>query len=120
LPKHIDANITRGTARFPGLEIEIAHSRSPSGDAEQISINLQAVPSFEAFGQSLQSANPFAFWIQAAQIAWSPWLAPWFAPWLAPWLGAAGALMLSRSTTSDRSSLASGYLESDKQKSSPR
>jgi hypothetical protein len=29
----IDA--TRTTARLPGLDIEIVHSRSPSGDAEQ-------------------------------------------------------------------------------------
>lgn len=105
LPKQIDANSTRATARFPGLEIEIAHSRSPSGDAEQISINLQAVPSFEAFGQFLQSANPFAFWIQAAQLAWFPWL------------GGAGALLLPRSTGSDLPSVDTGYLESDKQKS---
>jgi hypothetical protein len=42
----IDA--TRATARLPGLDIEIVHRRSPGGDAEQISVNLQAVPSFEA------------------------------------------------------------------------
>ena len=36
----------RATAILPGLEIEIVHRRSPGGDAEQISINLQAVPSF--------------------------------------------------------------------------
>jgi len=44
------------------------------GDAEQLSINLQAVPSFEAFGRFLEAANPFAFWTQAAQMAWLPWL----------------------------------------------
>jgi hypothetical protein len=36
---------------LPGLDIEIVHRRSPSGDTEQILINLQAVPSFEAFGR---------------------------------------------------------------------
>jgi hypothetical protein len=47
LPKQqIDYGTTRATARLPGLEIEIVHSRSPAADAEQISINLQAVPSF--------------------------------------------------------------------------
>jgi hypothetical protein len=51
------------------------HRRSPQGDAEQISINLQAVPSFEAFGRFLETANPFAFWAQAARLAWFPWLA---------------------------------------------
>jgi len=69
----IDA--TRATARLPGLDIEIVHRRSPSGDAEQISINLQAVPSFEAFGRFVENANPFAFWAQAVQMAWLPWRA---------------------------------------------
>jgi hypothetical protein len=36
----------RETARLAGLDIEIIHSRSPSDDAEQISINMQAVPSW--------------------------------------------------------------------------
>ena len=66
---------TRATARLPGLENEIIHRRSPSGDAEQISINLQAVPSFEAFGRFVESANPFGFWTKVVQIAWLPWLA---------------------------------------------
>jgi hypothetical protein len=61
---------TKATAHLPGLEIEIVHRRSPTGDNEQISINLQAVPSFEAFGRFLEAANPFAFWA----IAWSPWI----------------------------------------------
>jgi hypothetical protein len=67
--------LTRATARLPGLDIEIIHRRSPSGDAEQISINLQAVPSFEAFGRFVESANPFAFWPKAVQMVWLPWLA---------------------------------------------
>ena len=53
--------------------IEVVHRRSPDGDSEQISINLQAVPSFEAFGRFLE-ANPFAFWVQAGQLACVPWL----------------------------------------------
>jgi hypothetical protein len=56
------------------LKIEIVHRRSPSGDAEQISIPLQAMPSFEAFGRFLEDANPFAFWVQASRLAWLPWL----------------------------------------------
>jgi hypothetical protein len=58
------------TAHLPGLDIEITHRRSPEGDAEQISINLQAVPSFEAFGRYIEAANPFLFWAQAARLAW--------------------------------------------------
>src|SRR5215472_16390875 len=71
--REIDA--TRATARLPGLDIEIVHRRSPGGDTEQISINLQAVPSFEAFSRFVESANPFAFWARAVQMAWLPWLA---------------------------------------------
>jgi hypothetical protein len=56
------------------LAIDIVYRRSPNADSEQISINLQAVPSFEAFGRYLETSNPFAFWAQAAQMAWLPWL----------------------------------------------
>jgi hypothetical protein len=69
----IDA--TRATPRLPGLDIEIVHRRSPGGEAEQDSINLEAVPSFEAFGRFVESANPFAFWAQAVRMAWFSWLA---------------------------------------------
>jgi hypothetical protein len=67
----IDA--TRATAPLPGLDIEIVHRRSPGGDAEQISINLLAVPSFEAFDPFVENANLFALWAQAVQMAWLPW-----------------------------------------------
>ena len=67
--QQIDDDTTRTTARLPGLEIEIVHRRLPAADAELISINLQAVPSFDAFGRFLQTANPFAFWTHA-QMAW--------------------------------------------------
>jgi hypothetical protein len=70
-----ELDAVRATARLPGLDIEIVHRRSPGGDAEQISINLQAVPSFEAFGRFIESANPFALWAQAAEMAWLPWRA---------------------------------------------
>ena len=80
----IDNSTTRATARLPGLEVEIIHRRLPDADAEQLLINLQAVPSFEAFGQFLQAANPLAFWAQAAKLVWFPWL------------GAASALTLPR------------------------
>jgi len=73
----IEDNTTRATAHLPGLEIEIVHSRSPEGDAERISVNLRATPSFEAFGRFLETANPFMFWVQAAQMAWLPWTFPW-------------------------------------------
>ena len=72
--QEIDDHTTRATARLPGLEIEIVHRKSPAGDAEQISINMKAVPSFEAFGRFLETTNPFALWAQVAQMAWLPWL----------------------------------------------
>jgi hypothetical protein len=93
----IDNSTTRATARLPGLEVEIIHRRLP-GDAEQLSINLQAVPSFEAFGQFLQAANPFAFWAQAAKLVWFPWL------------GAASALTLLRASAPP--TLSPGHTES--------
>ena len=69
-----DDDTTRATARLPGLEIEIVYRRLLGGDAEQLSINLQALPSFEAFDRFLEAASPFAFWVQVAQMAWLPWL----------------------------------------------
>jgi hypothetical protein len=80
-----EGHITRATAQL--LQIEIAHHQSPAGDAEQISISLQAVPSFEAFGRFLEATNPFAFWAQAMQVAWVPWLEAARALML-PWRGA--------------------------------
>jgi hypothetical protein len=67
---------TKAIGRLPKLDIEINYSRSPAGDAERLSISVQAVPSFEAFGRYLEAANPFLFWMRLAQTAWAPWLGP--------------------------------------------
>jgi hypothetical protein len=69
-----DVDTIRASAQLPGLNIDIVHSQSPDGDSEQISITLQAVSSFEAFGRALEAANPFVFWTQAMRLAWLPWL----------------------------------------------
>jgi hypothetical protein len=77
VPKYDDVTPSEAVtakAQFPGLNIEIVHRRSPDEDAEEISITLKAVPSFEAFGRYLETANPFFFWAQAMQLAWMPWL----------------------------------------------
>jgi hypothetical protein len=74
-----EGGATRATAHLPGLEIEVVHRRSAADDAEFISINLQAVPSFEAFGRYLETVSPFA--------ARSAMLPPSVAP---PKLGPAG------------------------------
>jgi hypothetical protein len=55
-----DVDATAASAHLPGLDIEIVHRRSPDGDAEQISINLQGVPSFEAFGRYLAIGSSIA------------------------------------------------------------
>jgi hypothetical protein len=65
---------------------------------------MQAVPSFEAFGQLLQAANPFAFWAQAAKLVWFPWL------------GAASTLTLPRASTPPM--LSPGHTESGTQERS--
>ncbi|MGI8569367.1 MAG: hypothetical protein ACR2KT_10015 [Methylocella sp.] len=65
---------TKVTARLPNLDIEIVRSRSLAGDAERVTISLQAAPSFEVFGRFLEAANPFLFWMRFAQTAWTPWL----------------------------------------------
>jgi hypothetical protein len=70
-----DSDGVRATARLPGLAIEIIHRRAPNGDAEEISINLQALPSFEAFGRFAEGIDPFALWTQAIEVAWLPWFA---------------------------------------------
>jgi hypothetical protein len=59
------------------LTIEVIHRRLPDAEAEQISINMQAVPSFAAFGRYLDGMNPFVVWAQLAQAVWLPWLGPW-------------------------------------------
>jgi hypothetical protein len=68
-----DVGTTKATATLPGLTIEISHHRPPEGDREEIAIKLQAVPSFDAFGSLFEAKNPFAFWANATQLAWSSW-----------------------------------------------
>ena len=68
-----EADAIWATTHLPGIDIEIMHRRAVESDAEQIFINLRAVPSFEAFGRALEAANPLAFWTQGAQLAWLSW-----------------------------------------------
>jgi hypothetical protein len=63
---------TKASARLPGLNIEIVHRQSPDGDSEQISISLQAAPSFEAFGHFLEAANPLLSGFRSASWRGSP------------------------------------------------
>ncbi|MFD2182698.1 hypothetical protein [Rhodoplanes azumiensis] len=74
-----EGTVVEGTvvahAQLPNLEIEVVHGTLPDGSGERLSINLTASPSFEAFGQALEGANPFALWMQAVQSTWAPLLA---------------------------------------------
>jgi hypothetical protein len=65
---------TKASARLPGLDIDMIHQQSPNGEWEQVSINLRATPSFEAFGRSFDAVDPFTLWMQAARLMWMPWL----------------------------------------------
>jgi hypothetical protein len=76
-----DTHATRATARLPGLDIDIVHRPAVQGGAEEISIHMRAAPSFEAFGRTLEAANPFAFWMEAAQLAWLPAARVMGLPW---------------------------------------
>ncbi len=69
-----DYDETRVVARLPSLDIEILHRRPWRGDEEQMVITVRAVPSFEAFGQLWEAANPLMFWARLMQVAWSPWI----------------------------------------------
>jgi hypothetical protein len=99
----------RATAHLPGLDIEIVRRRAIDGDAEQISINLRAAPSFETFGRALETASPFAFWVQSVQFAWLPWLQTARALAL-PWT-LAGSLPWPKSEGASRSTKESGFRE---------
>src|SRR5580704_325319 len=67
-------DVTKASARLPGLDIDITHRQSPSGEWEQVSINVRATPSFESLGRSFEAADPFTLWVQAARLMWMPWL----------------------------------------------
>ena len=104
MPHSRDQDTTRATASLPGLEIEIVHRRPQGENLEALSINVQAMPSFEAFGRFLETANPFVFWAQAMeqameqamQLAWLPWLGISRALML-PWHSAADAALQPQS-----------------------
>jgi hypothetical protein len=78
MPKQ-DIEETRATARLPNLDIEIIHRRAPDASAEQLTLSFRAVPSFAAFADHVEAANPFLFWTRMVELAWQPWLQA-FAP----------------------------------------
>jgi hypothetical protein len=69
-----EVEATKASAQLPGLDIDIIRRQSPTGDWEQVSINLRATPSFEALGRSFETTDPFTLWAQAARLMWMPWL----------------------------------------------
>jgi hypothetical protein len=71
---HNEGEAMKAVAHLPDLDIEIVHHQSSDGLAEQISINLKAVPSFEAFARFYETMNPFVFWAEATRLVWFPWV----------------------------------------------
>jgi hypothetical protein len=69
-----DYDDARAVAHLPNLDIEILHRRPWRGDGEMLAITLRATPSFDAFFNFLEAANPAVFWMRAFETAWSPWL----------------------------------------------
>ncbi|MFB9266004.1 hypothetical protein ACFFWD_23090 [Bradyrhizobium erythrophlei] len=69
-----EIDVTKASARLPGLDIDITHQQSPGGEWEQVSINVRATPSFEALGRSFEAVDPFLLWVQAVRLMWMPWL----------------------------------------------
>ncbi len=81
-------NETRLTADLPDLRIEILRRELPEENAETMTIQVTAQPSFEAVGRHLVQHlmappavpwanplfNPMALWMQMARAAWSPLL----------------------------------------------
>jgi hypothetical protein len=75
---------TKLTARLPNLEVEIIRREDPAQNAELLTLNFRAVPSFDAFGRyllgsksestPLTEAGPFGLWLKLWQQAWAPWL----------------------------------------------
>ncbi|MBP0633222.1 hypothetical protein [Cupriavidus sp. AcVe19-1a] len=74
---------TRITAHLPTIDIELMHRELPEQNAELITVQIRATPSFEAMERWLaQSATfalgqPFALqlWTDMLRGAWVPWLA---------------------------------------------
>jgi hypothetical protein len=69
-----ESEAIKASARLPGLDIDIIHRQSLDGDWEQVSVNLRATPSFEAFGRAFEAADPFTLWARAVRLMWMPWL----------------------------------------------
>jgi len=69
------------TAHLPTIDIELMRRRVPEQDAELITVQIRATPSFEAMERwlaqypSLPFGNAFQWWTDAMRAAWQPWLA---------------------------------------------
>jgi len=74
---------TRLTARLPTLDVEITMRKLVEENAEAITLQMKAVPSFEAMARWLAQpgilpfalvASPFNLWTEAIYNIWKPWL----------------------------------------------
>src|ERR1700746_2504585 len=81
-----DNDTTRATASLPRLGLSSSTASGKTRMPKRFQLICQAVPSFEAFGRFIETANPFAGWAQVARMAWVPWLGGTKALML-PWSG---------------------------------
>jgi len=84
------------TAHLPMIDIELMRRHAPEQNAELITVQIRATPSFEAMERwltqypvlppALPFVNPFDWWADMVRAAWQPWLAmnPLLAPLVRP------------------------------------
>jgi hypothetical protein len=81
------------TAHLPTIDIELMRRLVPEQNAELITVQIRATPSFEAMERWLAQSSafplgaPLQWWTDIVRAAWQPWLA----------LNPALALLLPRS-----------------------
>jgi hypothetical protein len=68
------------TAHLPTVDIEFMRRRVPEQNAELITVQIRATPSFEAMERwltqspSLPLGDAFQWWTDLMLAAWQPWL----------------------------------------------
>jgi hypothetical protein len=78
IPTMPEASIT---AHLPTVDIELMRRHVPEQNAELITVQIRATPSFEAMERWLSqypvlpTGNPFQWWTDLMRAAWQPWLA---------------------------------------------
>lgn len=87
---------TRITAHLPTIDIELMHRELPEQNAELMTVQIRATPSFEAMERWLAQSATFALGQPFALQFWTDMLVPAWLPWLA--MNPALALFVPRAT----------------------